>query len=109
LDYSERMLKRGANISLDRIGMQIFYEDDYWVALVKDAILKGYIDQIMLSHDAAVFAYGLEEASGEDVFDDYTYIPRVFLPKLQREAGVSDEQIGVILEVNPQRVLTFRK
>jgi predicted metal-dependent phosphotriesterase family hydrolase len=63
----------------------------------------------MLSHDAAVFVYGLEGVSGEDVFDDYAYIPRVFLPKLQREAGVTDEQISIIMEDNPQRVLSFRE
>ena len=53
-------------------------------------------------------AHGLEEASDENVFDDYTYIPRVFLPKLQKEAGVTEKQVRIILEDNPQRVLTFR-
>jgi predicted metal-dependent phosphotriesterase family hydrolase len=46
--------------------------------------------------------------AGVGAFDDYTYIPRVFLPRLQAEAGVTDEQIGIILEQNPQRVLSFR-
>jgi predicted metal-dependent phosphotriesterase family hydrolase len=41
------------------------------------------------------------------VFDDFTYIPRVFLPKFQAEAGVTDEQISIIMEENPQRVLAF--
>ena len=108
LDYSERMLRRGANVSFDRIGMHMFYQDEHWVSVVGNAIRKGYIDQIMLSHDAAVFVYGLEGVSGEDVFDDYAYIPRVFLPKLQREAGVSDEQVNIIMEANPRRVLSFR-
>jgi phosphotriesterase-related protein len=108
LDYSEQMLKRGANISFDRIGMHMFYDDDHWVNVVGNAINKGYIDQVMLSHDAAVFAHGLEEASDENVFDDYTYIPRVFLPKLQKEAGVTEKQISIIMENNPQRVLSFR-
>ena len=108
LEYSEQMLRRGANVSFDRIGMHMFYDDDHWVKMVGNAIKKGYIDQVMLSHDAAVFAHGLEEASDENVFDDYTYIPRVFLPKLQKEAGVTDQQVRIILEDNPQRVLTFR-
>lgn len=107
LDYSERMLRRGANISFDRIGMHNFFADDHWIRLVGHAIAKGYVDQIMLSHDAAVFAHGLEETSDENVFDDYAYITRVFLPRLRAEAGVSDEQISTILEENPQRVLTF--
>jgi len=108
LGYSEQMLKRGANISFDRIGMKVFFEDDHWIRVVGNAIRKGYVNQIMLSHDAAVFVYGLEEASGENVFDDYTYVPRVFLPKLQKEAGVTDEQVTIMMEANPQRVLAFR-
>jgi phosphotriesterase-related protein len=108
LDYSEQMLRRGANVSFDRIGMHMFYDDDHWVNVVGNAIKKGYIDQVMVSHDASVFAHGLEEASDENVFDDYTYIPRVFLPKLQTEAGVTEKQISIMMEDNPQRVLTFR-
>ena len=108
LDYSERMLRRGANVSFDRIGMHAFYDDDHWLRVVGNAIRRGYGHQVMLSHDAAVFAYGLEVTSGEQVFDDYTYIPRMFLPKLQTEVGVTDEQISIIMEQNPQRVLSFR-
>lgn len=109
LDYSEQMLKRGANISFDRIGMQQFYHDDHWVQLVGNAIRKGYVKQVMMSHDAAVFVYGLEEASGEKVFDDYTYIAKQFLPKLQQEASITDEQVSIMLEENPQRVLAFQQ
>jgi len=109
LDYSERMLSRGANVSFDRIGMHTFYDDEHWITIVGNAIRKGYVDQIMLSHDAAVFVYGLEETSGENVFDDYAYIPRVFLPRLQKAAGVTDEQISSIMELNPQGVLTVGK
>jgi len=107
LDYSERMLRRGANISFDRIGMKIFFDDDHWVKIVGHAVRKGYVRQTMISHDAAVSVYGLEIASGEKAFDDYTYIPRVFLPKLQREAGVTGAQISIMLEENPRRVLAF--
>ncbi len=107
LDYSQRMLRRGANVSFDRIGMQAFFPDEHWIAVVGNAVRKGYVNQVMLSHDAAVFVYGLEMASGENVFDDYTYIPRVFLPRLQRETGISDEQISIVMERNPQRMLAF--
>ena len=105
---SERVLKRGANVSFDRIGMvKAFYEDDHWLEVVGNAIKKGYINQIMLSHDAAVFAYGYEEASGDDVWDDYTYVVSQFIPKLQQTHGVTDSQIDTMLATNPQRVLAF--
>lgn len=109
LEYSERMLDRGANISFDRIGMQAFFDDEHWIRIVGNAIRKGYVNQVMLSHDAAIFAYGLDETSDENVFDDYTYISRVFLPRLQKEADVTVEQVGIIMEHNPQRVLVFRR
>jgi len=105
-DYAEQMLRRGANLSIDRIGTQDLHKDEHWVHIVSNAIRKGYVNQVMLSHDAVVFVYALEEIPIENAFDDYTYIARVFLPKLQR-AGVTDEQISIMLEENPQRMLTF--
>ena len=57
IEGSERVLRRGANVSFDRIGMvKAFYQDEHWLDVVGNAIKKGYINQIMLSHDAAVFA-----------------------------------------------------
>lgn len=107
LDYSEGMLRRGANISFDRIGMTAFFPDEHWVEIVGNAVKKGYLRQTMISHDAGISVYGLDIASGEKVFDDFAYIPRVFIPKLQSGAGVSDTQISIMLEDNPQRVLAF--
>lgn len=105
---SEAVLRRGANVSFDRIGMvKAFYQDEHWLEVVGNAIKKGYINQIMLSHDAAVFAYGYEAASGDDVWDDYTYVPRTFIPKLQKAHGVTDSQIETMMTRNPQRVLAF--
>ena len=101
-------MKRGANVSFDRIGMVgAFYEDGHWLDVVGNAIKKGYIDQIMLSHDAAVFAHGYEAASGDDVFDDYTYVYSKFVPKLQKAHGVTDSQVETMFVTNPQRVLAF--
>jgi phosphotriesterase-related protein len=107
LESSERLLRRGANVSFDRIGFAAFLPDEHWIELVGNAVGKGYARQIMLSHDAAVLAHGLPSASGEKTWDDYTYISRVFLPRLQREAHVTDEQVHAMLEENPQRVLAI--
>lgn len=108
VEASERVLDRGANVSFDRIGMVgAFYEDDHWLEVVGNAINKGYIDQIMLSHDAAVFAHGYEAASGDDVWDDYTYVYTQFVPKLQEAHGVTESQIDSMFITNPQRVLAF--
>jgi phosphotriesterase-related protein len=103
----EALLRRGANLSFDRIGMRIFHPDDHWIGLVAHAVARGGVGQVMLSHDASTFAHGLEAASGEDTWDDYTYIPRVFLPKLRAETPVTEDDIDTMLVANPQRVLAF--
>ena len=106
-DYAERLLRRGANVSIDRIGFTAFFPDEHWVALLRHVLGKGYAGQVLLSHDASVFSYGLESASGEHTWNDFGYISRVFVPRLQREVGVTDAQVRTILEDNPRRVLTF--
>jgi phosphotriesterase-related protein len=105
LEYAEQMLRRGANLSIDRIGTKGAHEDAHWVHIVSNALRLGYVRQIMISHDAALLAYTLDEKR-VDTFDDYTYIARVFLPLLTR-AGVTEEQISTMLEQNPQRMLAF--
>jgi predicted metal-dependent phosphotriesterase family hydrolase len=87
--------------------MTVFFPDEHWLRIVGNARRKGYVRQTMLSHDAGLSVHGLEVASGEKAFDDYTYISRILIPKLQQEAGVSDEQLSIVLEENPQRVLAF--
>ncbi len=74
--------------------------------IVSNAFRKGYVHQIMLSHDAVVSLHGLETFPIKDAFDDYTYIARVFLPMLQ-QAGVTVEQVNIMLKENPQRMLAF--
>jgi phosphotriesterase-related protein len=107
LESSERLLRRGANVSFDRIGYRAFLPDEHWIEVVGNALRKGYAGQIMVAHDGAISAHGLEGASDDSVWDDFTYISRVFLPRLQREAKVTDEQVTTMLEQNPQRVLAF--
>jgi phosphotriesterase-related protein len=105
LDYAERMLRRGANLSIDRIGTHGAHDDEHWGHIVSSALRMGYVRQVMISHDAVLLAYTLGEQRLE-AFDDYTYIARVFLPMLAR-AGVTEEQISTMLEENPQRMLAF--
>ncbi len=104
---AEGLLRRGANISFDRIGYRVFHPDEHWLRLVEHVTARGWAGQVMLSHDAAVVAHGLEIASGENAWDDYTYIARVFLPRLRKETPVTEEQIHAMLVLNPRRVLTF--
>jgi phosphotriesterase-related protein len=101
------LLRRGANISFDRIGYRVFHPDDHWIELVAHVKRRGGLGRVMLSHDASTIAHGLEVASGAGAWDDYTYISRTFLPRLQREAGITDAEVEQMLVINPQRVLAF--
>lgn len=107
LAEAEALLRRGANVSFDRIGYRVFHPDEHWLRLVSHAVANGWGGQVMLSHDAAVFAHGLEIASGENAWDDYTYISRVFLPRLRTETAVTESDIERMLVANPRRVLAF--
>lgn len=98
---SDALFRRGANVSFDRIGSTVFFPDEHWIALIANA--KGHLGKVLLSHDAASFAYGLEMASGENLWDDYRYISRVFLPRLRSETNVTEEDIHQMLVTNPQR------
>ena len=60
----------------------------------------------MLSHDALVVQSGPEQLFGEGP-SDFGYIPRVFVPKLQAATGISDTDVSIMLEENPQRFLTI--
>ena len=34
--YAEQILKRGANLSIDRIGTAVFFSDDHWLEMIAD-------------------------------------------------------------------------
>ena len=104
---ADALWRRGANVSFDRIGYRVFFPDEHWIALIAHARRTGNLGRVMLAHDAAVYAYGLEVASGEHVWDDFTYIPSVFLARLRAETGITEEEIDRMLVTNPRRVLTF--
>lgn len=108
IPYSESLLQRGANVSFDRIGEPSFGGDEHWISLIQSAIAKGFIRQVMFSHDAAVLIHGYNEIvnPGVELSGGYTYISREFIPKL-KSAGVTDDQLRVMLQENPQRVLAF--
>lgn len=104
---ADALFRRGANVSFDRIGYQVFFPDEHWIALIAHAKRGGHLGQVLLSHDAATYAHGLEIASGEHTWDDYTYISTRFLPRLRAETDLTEEDIHQMLVVNPQRVLAF--
>jgi len=82
LDYIERVLKRGANLRIGRIVTQSLQWDEHWPHIVSNLVQVGYIHQAMPRHNAVPFMYTSEELPVVNIYRDYTYIGRVFLPKL---------------------------
>ena len=68
--------------------------------LVVELLEAGLGDRVLFSTSAVGVAKGHE---AKDLAFDY--LLATFIPLL-RKAGVTDEQVRTLLEVNPQRVLT---
>jgi predicted metal-dependent phosphotriesterase family hydrolase len=98
-------LRRGANVSVDMISYE-FLTDQQRIDVARTAIEAGFVRQVMVSHDALVVQNGPETLFGIGP-SDFGYIPRVFVPKLQAATGISDAEVSIILEGNPQRFLAM--
>ena len=103
----DSLLRRGANFAFDRIGFRLFGEDDHWIRLIEHVARRGGLGRLMLSHDAGVVSHGLEAASAEGPWEDFSYIGRTFLPRLRRHTGLTEADVRTMTMTNPQRVLSF--
>jgi len=66
----------------------------------------GYIDQLLLSHDAGWFNPARSDGLPEEGYRGYTALTKEFLPVLL-ERGISEEQIRRITVDNPARAFAF--
>ena len=104
--WQERMLgalKRGANVSVDMISYD-FAPDAQRIDVARVALEAGYLGQLMLAHDGLVVQSGPETMFGIGP-SDFGYIPRVFVPRLRQATGLTDADVRVVMEQNPQRFL----
>ncbi|MEH7238599.1 phosphotriesterase [Bacillus sp. JJ1562] len=94
---------RGAYVALDHVGWSSeegFVNDTRRAELILELFDEGYGDRVLISTNA------VGVAKGHDAKElAYEYLLSTFLPIL-RKAGATDEQIRILLEENPQRVLT---
>jgi len=98
--YHEAIAKRGAYVEFDCIRSKFDWEIEsraQWVMLL---IKKGFLKQILLSHDCCMKPH-LHAYGG----NGYDYIFRDFVPRL-RAKGLSDDQIHTLLVENPAVALT---
>lgn len=97
--------QRGAYVELDSVGAPHQSQKELVetvLALIKD----GYIDHILLSHDAGWYNPANSDGLPNEGYRGYTALTKEFLPALSAQS-VSDEQIRRITVDNPARAFAF--
>ncbi|MEA2538374.1 MAG: phosphotriesterase-related protein [Chloroflexota bacterium] len=105
LDHHLEIIRRGANLEFDFLGMSFTAVERHGEARIVDLlgelVARGHADRILLSqdvcHDSQLKAYG---------GNGYVYLFETFLPRL-REAGLPDSAIRTMTVDNPARILTL--
>jgi len=114
--YHRRVVERGSYIGFDRLGMPHYHPDEVHADNIVRLRDKGFLRKILLSQDRCCVYHGkpyrplapheeLErqrQMAAGDWPAPLTDIITKFLPML-RERGVSEAEIGVLLDENPQR------
>lgn len=104
LDYPHELIDNGSYVGMDRFGLDVLLPEDQRVATVATLAEQGLADRMVLSHDAACHIDWFRPGVREQLAPNWhhTHIHEAVLPAL-RQAGVTDEQIDVMLVDNPRR------
>jgi len=95
--------ERGAYVAIDHVGWSTtdgYLNDTDRAQLIAELIAAGYGDRVLISSNNVGVAKGHEAKN-----IGFDYLLTSFVPIL-RNAGVTAEQIRLLLKENPQRVLT---
>ena len=99
-EYHVALATAGVFVQFDNIRRSTPYDLDCRVRFVVSLVRKGFLDQILLSHDVCKRAH--LNISGGGGFD---FVPTDFSAAL-RSAGLGAEEINHMLVDNPRRALT---
>lgn len=98
-DYHAALAKRGARVEFDFVRGGPDWDMDKKVRLIQEMLRRGYLHQLLLSHDVCLKAH-LHAYGGAG----YDYLPTTFLEKLLT-AGLSREEIHILTVENPRAAL----
>ena len=104
LSYQEELLRRGAWVQYDMIGMEVFYADQdvqcpsdeenaVWLCRLVE---RGHLAQLLISQD--IFLKSLLRRYGGP---GYGHILQYFVPRLRR-LGMDQDDINHLLMINPR-------
>jgi phosphotriesterase-related protein len=105
LDYLTKIMTQGSTIGMDRFGLDMFLTTEKRVGVIAKLCEMGFAEQIVLSHDCSCYIDWFDPAQVAQMAPNwvFTHISDVALPALS-EAGVSDEQIDLMMVGNPRRI-----
>ncbi|GAA3910046.1 phosphotriesterase [Microbacterium invictum] len=105
--YVRRLADRGSWLGFDRFGMTHMQSDEARIRTLLDLLHAGYTDQLLLSHDAAVFSRitppSWRAAHAPRWRMDTLH--RAVLPRLRAD-GVDEATLTRLMVDNPRRLLT---
>ena len=108
LEGNIRAAKMGTWISLDNVNLNqqqgSEYDVAWYVDRIQDLKAAGFLNRVLISHDAGWYKPG-EENGGS--FRGFTGIFTALIPAL-RELGFSQEDINLLLEINPRNAFSIR-
>ena len=107
LDYQAGLAARGAWLGYDMTGMGFYFADhggqapspDEDATAVARLISEGFGDRVLVSHDVFVKAMWTRYGG-----NGYSFLPRLFLPRLVRRHGIAPEAATALLTDNPARL-----
>ncbi|GGD70306.1 phosphotriesterase family protein [Microbacterium murale] len=107
LSYLRALADRGSYLGFDRFGMEHVGRDADRIRMLIALLDAGYVDRLVLSHDAAVFSRVTPPSWRKEHVPNWhmTHLFDTVLPQL-RAAGVDDATLHRLMVVNPRRVLT---
>lgn len=103
-DHLTELAELGFILGMDRFGIDTVLPFEDRVGIVAEMVERGYVDQLVLSHDASCYIDWVDPTLRPGVLPNwhYLHIHRDVLPAL-RVRGVTDEDIHKMLVDNPRR------
>jgi phosphotriesterase-related protein len=102
-DHLSELADHGYLLGMDRFGVDAILPFEQRVGIVVELINRGYVEQMVLAHDASCFFDWIDQSYLEMAPNwHFLHISQEVLPAL-RERGVSEEQLDTMLVDNPRR------
>jgi phosphotriesterase-related protein len=102
-DHLSELADHGYLLGMDRFGVDAILPFEQRVGIVVELIKRGYVEQMVLAHDASCFFDWIDQSFLAMAPNwHFLHISQEVLPAL-REQGVSDEQLDTMLVDNPRR------